>query len=128
MGQTTKRIFIWIFIGIVIYTCYAIFQLGKQEGPCNGGIAIIVLMPFLILCIILLKKTFPFFSIGNVKNLNRPIVFAIISLGVWSYWFYTFSEEGFTKTMGYLGLFEGANLFILFVLLRQRIISKQATS
>ena len=101
MGQKNKTIFIIFFIVTIIYTGYGILQLGKQGGPCNGGLAIIALTPFLLLCFGLLVATFSWLTYTDKTNFRKPITFTIISLIIWTYWFYIFSEDSLKDSLLY---------------------------
>src|SRR5690349_25139356 len=65
MGQKIKTIFLLAFITTIFYTGYGVLQLGKEGGPCNAGLAIIVLTPFLLICVALLATTFPCWTYSN---------------------------------------------------------------
>jgi hypothetical protein len=119
--QTNKIIFYFSFIGTIIYTAFGILQLGRQGGPCNGGLAIIVLTPFLLVCIGLLIGTFSWLTYSNKTNSTKPIIFTIISLLIWTYWFFTFMGDSLKEGLLYLGLFELFNILLLMFFVKQKI-------
>ena len=121
MRLTNKTIFYFSFIGTIIYTAYGVLQLGRQGGPCNGGLAIIVLTPFLLVCIGLLIGTFSWLTYSDKTNFTKPIVFSIISLLSWTYWLFTFLEDSIKEGLLYLGLFELFNIILLLFFVRQKI-------
>ena len=122
MRQKTKAIFYLSFIATISYTTYGIFQLGKQGGPCNGGLAIIVMIPFFAVCSGLLISTFSDLTDPNRTNYNKSVFLATVSLLIWSYWFFTFFEDSIKDSILYLGLFELFNTFILMLSVRRHLI------
>ena len=121
MIQTNKTLFYFSFIGTIIYTAYGVLQLGRQGGPCNGGLAIIILTPFLLVCIGLLIGTFSWLTYSNKTDFTKPIFFTIISLLIWSYWFFTFLGDSIKEGLIYLGLFELFNILLLLIFVKQKI-------
>jgi hypothetical protein len=106
-----------LFIGTVIYTFYGILQLSRKGGPCNVGLSIIMLTPFLILCATLLAKSY-MNSLQNEADF-KPILFTFLSLSIWTYWFYTFSEDSVKESFIYLGAFEITNVLMVIVLFKK---------
>jgi len=121
MGQKTTAIFFLSFIGTVIWAGYGIFQLGKLGGPCNAGIAIIVLIPFLIICAGLLLSTSPWLMFRKQENYIKPILYAFFSLVIWTYWIYSFFEDDAKKSVLYLGPFELINILLLAIYFSRQI-------
>ena len=121
MIQRNKTLFYFSFIGTIIYTAYGVLQLGRQGGPCNGGLAIIILTPFLLVCIGLLIGTFSWLTYSNKTDFTKPIFFTIISLLIWSYWFFTFLADSIKEGLIYLGLFELFNILLLLFFVKQKI-------
>ncbi len=128
MGQKPKNILLISFFATIIYTGYGILQLGKQGGPCNAGLAIIILTPFLLLCTVLLTMTFPWLTFSTKTNFTKPIIFSTVSLLIWTYWFYVFTEDSVKDSLLYLGLFEFINAFVLSIFVRQTIKIKTSNS
>ena len=73
MIQTNRTLFYFSFIGTIIYTAYGVLQLGRQGGPCNGGLAIIILTPLLLVCIGLLIGTFSWLTYSNKTDFTKPV-------------------------------------------------------
>jgi hypothetical protein len=123
VGDKIKTLSICLFILSLVYTCYGILKLGREGGPCNGGLAIIILTPFLLVCFILLIVIF---SISGSKrsNLDKPIILAVISLVAWTFVSLTFLQDSFKEAVIYLGFFEVFNIYILIVLTNQRRLNK----
>jgi hypothetical protein len=122
------KIILFTSIATIIYTGYGILQLGNQGGPCNAGLAIIALTPFLLLCTVLLATTFPWMTSSNRTSFSKPVIFSVVSLLIWTYWFYVFAEDSIKDTILYLGLFECLNVFILSFFVRQTIRNKTGNS
>ena len=123
MGNRIKTLSICLFILTIVYTCYGILKLSREGGPCNGGLAIIILTPFLLICFVLLIIAF---TISGSKRLNleKPIILAVISLVSWTLVSLTFLEDSFKETVLYLGFFEVFNIYVLGVLTSQRRLNK----
>jgi hypothetical protein len=123
VGKRIKTLSICLFILTTIYTCYGILKLGREGGPCNGGLAIIILTPLLLVCFVLLIVTFSI-SVSRRLNLDKPIILALISLVSWTLGSLTFLEDSFKETVLYLGFFEVFNIYVLVVLTSQRRLNK----
>ena len=124
MRQRSKVIFISLFILTIVYTCYGILQLGRHGGPCNGGLAIIVLTPFVLICVGLLTVSFSLLSNQKKTELAKPILLVIISLCVWTFVSITFLEDSIKESILYLGPLEALNICLAGVLIKQNKIHK----
>jgi hypothetical protein len=115
MGRKATAIFFLSFVGTVICAGYGIFQLGKLGGPCNAGIAIIVLIPFLVVCAALLLSTSPWLMFREQEDFIKPILYTFSSLLIWTYWIYSFLQDDGKNEVLYLGPFELINIFLLII-------------
>jgi hypothetical protein len=119
MKRKNSAISIGLFILTTIYSCYGILQLGRQGGPCNAGLAIIVLTPFLLLCVGLISASLVLSSTKKKRSLTKPLVFSTISLSIWTFLFLTFLKDSAKESILYLGLFEVFNIYLIINLLYQ---------
>jgi hypothetical protein len=89
--------------------------MGKQGGPCNGGLAIIALIPPFLICIPLL-----FFSVKNFidnSQKNLPIIGIAVSLSIWTFMLVSFANDDVKEALEYLGPFEILNVIIITVVI-----------
>jgi hypothetical protein len=124
MRQKSKLIFISIFVLATIYTFYGILQLAREGGPCNGGLALIVLAPFLLISIGLIIATFILLNRQNKLDLTIPIILTRISLLAWTLGSSTFLSDSLKETVQYLGLFELFHICLFIYLIRQYRLNK----
>ncbi|PWT74816.1 MAG: hypothetical protein C5B59_10220 [Bacteroidetes bacterium] len=81
----------------LVYTTYGILELSKSGGPCNAGLAFIVLMPGLLICTILLSSSFILYLRKERSSQDRSLLLAIISLVVWGFWIMAFMTGDVSK-------------------------------
>ena len=125
MSKILKILLIFLFIVTTIYTVYGILQLSKLGGPCNVGLAFIVLIPFLFVCVLLTGTSFYSLITRQTTNFKLSITLSFISLSCWTFLYIIFASDDLLKATLYLGLFEIFNIYSLLVFLRQIRISKR---
>ena len=115
INRRFKIAYVIFFIGTFFFTAYGILKLGEQGGPCNAGLAIIVLSPFLLICSILLGISFYKLTKEQKTNFRASIILSFVSLTIWTYWLYSFAQDDFKKNALYLSLFEVLNILTLVI-------------
>ena len=116
--MSKKQLFIYLgfYLVTIVFTCYGILQLSSSGGPCNAGIAFIILIPVLLICSLLLARAiYLIYNFGKSYS-KSPKILTSISLIIWSYWSFQFLSDGTTEYgFFYLGLFEVLNIWTLMI-------------
>ncbi|MNK34720.1 hypothetical protein D3C87_532320 [compost metagenome] len=81
--KNIKSLFKIVSVFVSAFTIFGIFQISKAEGPCNGGLIFLVIMPLFILAFLfLILSMFYFFRKYKFKN---AFCFSLISFLIWSF-------------------------------------------
>ncbi len=108
--KKNKLIYIVCFCIILLYTLYGIHQLGKDGGPCNGGIALIVFLPLTLFSAVTQLSVF--------LNPKSKALFVEIFV-VWSLFMFMFAKDD-SVVFRYLIPFFGLNLLTLIIMKRRK--------
>ncbi len=117
-----KRNIIYIFIAIIGYTIFGIFQLGKSGGPCNAGLLIIVSMPILLVCSFFLLLTFSWIESTEKTKFVIPIILVLISILIWTVHLFYFYQDSILESLLFLGFFEIFNLYMFIYFIKKSVI------
>lgn len=120
MNFRYKKLYGLYFIASLSYTIFGIMHLARDGGPCNGGLALFILGPAILLCTILMIFSFSFF-INSYQN-TVPVFLSAISLLIWTYCLLSFAGDDLAESFLFLGPFE---LFIIVTLFIEILTSKQ---
>jgi hypothetical protein len=129
LSSKAKTIFAICFCIVLAYTFYGISQLGKEGGPCNGGLTIIIFVPLVILStvvqlIVFVKKSVsldtktkvPFMEVAIGSVLICLIVFLILFI-------YDFAKDD-KIALVYLIPFLCTNFVTLFIMSKRKVVQK----
>jgi len=104
MGLSFKNIYYISFVLTVIYSIFGIFKMGEVGGPCNGGIAIIELIPILFIASIFQLSSFNLWSKSTKRNWFYPIL-SFIGISIWCWASTMFLDENAIGNLLYLSPF-----------------------
>jgi hypothetical protein len=119
MNKKNAILFLTLFGLTIIFSVWGIVQLSKADGPCNAGIAFIVLVPAMIAITILQCFILNYVAIlASQKNESWASVSFFIAL-VWVFFMKLFSDD--KHAILYLSPFLIFNVLVtLFILLHKQ--------
>jgi hypothetical protein len=130
LSSKAKILFVIGFCIVLAYTFYGISQLGKEGGPCNGGLAIIVFVPLVLISTVVQLMVFakksvslntktevPFIEVAIGSILICLIVFLILFI-------YDFAKDDKTALV-YLIPFLCTNFVTLFIMSKRKVTQKE---
>ena len=88
-GKVTYSMF---FIVSLSCALFGIFQLGKEGGPCNAGLGLLILVPVVLICILLIIPPFITAITQNNNSSTFAISLAIISFVIWTIAIFIFAD------------------------------------
>ena len=88
-GKVTYSMF---FIVSLSCALFGIFQLGKEGGPCNAGLGLLILAPVVLICILLIIPPFITAITQNNNSSTFAISLAIISFVIWTIAIFIFAD------------------------------------
>ena len=88
-GKVTYSMF---FIASLSCALFGIFQLGKEGGPCNAGLGLLILAPVVLICILLIIPPFITAITQNNNSSTFAISLAIISFVIWTIAIFIFAD------------------------------------
>ena len=115
MNKKIKILFLTLFGLTIIFSFWGIIQLSKAGGPCNAGIAFIVLVPAMIVITILQCFILNYVAIlASDKNTSWAIVSFFMALA-WVFLMKLFSDD--KNAILYLSPFLIFNVLVTFFIL-----------
>lgn len=105
-----------IYVGIIIYTVFGIFQLEARSGSLFSVFTVVSLLSFLLVCVLLLAVVL----FTKKLNFKKKVIFTVISLLIWTYGVYKLWDHPHVAyPFMYLGPFELFNIFLLLFFIKQ---------
>lgn len=114
MNLNTKQIYYISFSLVLTYTLFGICKMGSVGGPCNAGIAIIVLFPAIFIVAIMQVSSFNLWLKGNGNGIGSCVL-SLIGILIWCGAIMMFMDENAIKNLIYLSPFLLLNIATLVI-------------
>ena len=118
----TKSVFRLLYFVVVFYTLLTIIPIDKTGGPCNQGLAFIIIGPFII--IVTAIQYLAYYRITN-NQLEKKYFYQFMSFcccAIWILFFCLFASDRLLHAILYLTPFLVLNITVLIITLKPKLI------
>ena len=118
----TKSVFRLLYFVIVIYTLLTLIPIDKTGGPCNQGLAYVIIGPLIIVVTII--QSLAYSRLTN-KQLDKKFFYQFMSLcccTIWTLFFYLLASNQLLYAILYLTPFLVLNIAVLIITFRTKLI------
>lgn len=118
----TKSVFRLLYFVVVFYTLLTLIPIDKTGGPCNQGLAFIIIAPFII--IVTAIQYLAYYRMTN-NQFEKKYFHQFMSLcccGVWILFFYLFASDSLLHAILYLTPFLVLNITVLIITFKPKLI------
>ena len=120
----TKSVFRLLYFVIVIYTLLTLIPIDKTGGPCNQGLAYVIIGPLII--IVTAMQYLAYYRLTN-NQIEKKFFYQFMSFcccAVWTLFFYLFASDQLLYAILYLTPFLVLNITVLIITFRPELITK----
>lgn len=118
----TKSVFKLLYFVVVIYTLFTLIPIDKTGGPCNQGLAFIIIGPFII--IVTAIQYLAYYRMTN-NQLEKKYFYQFMSLcccAIWILFLYLFASYNLLYAILYLTPFLVLNITVLIITFKPKLI------